>query len=64
MFFLRLCRPTLLDQIEGLPEQYAEEPAVPDPVMAIAEVDRLIAAENGGAIFDHGSGGIVLLRAA
>lgn len=33
-----------LDQIEGLPERYAEEPAVPDPVMAIAEVDRLIAA--------------------
>ena len=24
----------------------------------------VLAAENGGAIFDHGSGGIVLLRAA
>ena len=33
-----------LDQIEGLPERYTEEPAVPDPVMAIAEVDRIIAA--------------------
>jgi len=33
-----------LDQIEGLPERYAEEPAVHDPVMAIAEVDRIIAA--------------------
>jgi len=33
-----------LDQIEGLPERYAEEPAVPDPVMAIAEVDRIITA--------------------
>ena len=33
-----------LDQIEGLPERYAEEPGVPDPVMAIAEVDRIIAA--------------------
>ncbi|GEM_PF-3886608 len=33
-----------LDQIEGLPAKYAEEPQVPDPVMAIAEVDRLIAA--------------------
>ncbi|MYL98655.1 DUF1738 domain-containing protein [Novosphingobium sp. FGD1] len=35
-----------LDQIDGLPEQYAAEPAVPDPVMAIAEVDRLIAASG------------------
>ncbi|MBT0670446.1 DUF1738 domain-containing protein [Novosphingobium profundi] len=35
-----------LDQIEGLPEQYANEPVVPDPVMAIAEVDRLITASG------------------
>ncbi|MBG6119362.1 MULTISPECIES: ArdC family protein [unclassified Sphingobium] len=35
-----------LDQIEGLPEQYAAEPVVPDPVMAIAEVGRLIAASG------------------
>lgn len=35
-----------LDQIEGLPEQYAGDPVVPDPVMAIAEVDRLIAASG------------------
>jgi antirestriction protein ArdC len=35
-----------LDQIEGLPEQYAAEPVLPDPVMAIAEVDRLIAASG------------------
>lgn len=35
-----------LDQIEGLPEQYATEPVVPDPVIAIAEVDRLIAASG------------------
>jgi len=33
-----------LDQIEGLSERYAEEPVIPDPVMAIAEVDRIIAA--------------------
>ncbi|MCC4231586.1 ssDNA-binding domain-containing protein [Sphingobium soli] len=35
-----------LDQIEGLPEQYDAEPVVPDSVMAIAEVDRLIAASG------------------
>ena len=35
-----------LDQIEGLPEQYANEPVVPDPVMAIAEMDRLITASG------------------
>jgi antirestriction protein ArdC len=35
-----------LDQIDGLPGQYAAEPVVPDPVMAIAEVDRLIAASG------------------
>ncbi|MBB3941446.1 antirestriction protein ArdC [Novosphingobium fluoreni] len=35
-----------VDQIEGLPEQYAAEPVLPDPVMAIAEVDRLIAASG------------------
>ncbi|WP_395391193.1 zincin-like metallopeptidase domain-containing protein [Novosphingobium sp. BL-8A] len=33
-----------LDQIEGLPERFDEVEAIPDPVMAIAEVDRLIAA--------------------
>lgn len=33
-----------LDQIDGLPERFEEVDTVPDPVMAIAEVDRLIAA--------------------
>jgi len=28
------------------------------------EVGETLILENGGAIFDHGSGGIVLLRAA
>lgn len=35
-----------LDQIEGLPERFDEVDTVPDPVMAIAEVDRLIAASG------------------
>lgn len=35
-----------LDQIEGLPERFEEVEQAPDPVMAIAEVDRLIAASG------------------
>jgi antirestriction protein ArdC len=35
-----------LDQCEGLPDDLQGETAVPDPVMAIAEVDRLIAASG------------------
>ena len=35
-----------LDQVEGLPERLMAEPGVPDPVMQIAEVDRLIAASG------------------
>ncbi|EIZ77798.1 hypothetical protein WSK_3629 [Novosphingobium sp. Rr 2-17] len=33
-----------LDQCEGLPEELTAAPAVPDPVLAIAEADKLIAA--------------------
>ena len=33
-----------LDQCEGLPEELTSIPALPDPVMAIAEADRVIAA--------------------
>lgn len=33
-----------LDQCEGLPEDMTSTPVVPDPVMAIAEADKLIAA--------------------
>jgi antirestriction protein ArdC len=33
-----------LDQIDGLPERFEEAGTVPDPILAIAEVDRLIAA--------------------
>jgi antirestriction protein ArdC len=33
-----------LDQCEGLPEGLLGEPALPDPVIAIAEADRIIAA--------------------
>ncbi len=41
-----------LDQIEGLPERFEEVDTVPDPVIAIAEVDRLIA--SSGADFRIG----------
>lgn len=43
-----------LDQIDGLPEDLTNVPALPDPVMPIAEVDRLIAAT--GADFRIGGG--------
>ncbi|HUD90745.1 ArdC family protein [Sphingobium sp.] len=43
-----------LDQCEGLPEELTSIPAVPDPVMAIAEADRVIAAT--GADFRIGGG--------
>lgn len=43
-----------LDQIDGLPGDLTHVPALPDPVMAIAEVDRLIAAT--GADFRIGGG--------
>jgi acetate kinase len=34
------------------------------PALKARRTDGTILLENGGAIFDHGSGGIVLLRAA
>lgn len=38
---------------------------IPIPIAATVLVDKgPVDFENGGAIFDHGSGGIVLLRAA
>lgn len=43
-----------LDQINGLPADLTDVPALPDPVMAIAEVDQLIAAT--GADFRIGGG--------
>jgi antirestriction protein ArdC len=43
-----------LDQCEGLPEELTTIPALPDPVLAIAEADRLIAAT--GADFRIGGG--------
>ncbi|WP_188773217.1 ArdC family protein, partial [Novosphingobium endophyticum] len=43
-----------VDQCEGLPDELTSIPALPDPVMAIAEADRVIAAT--GADFRIGGG--------
>jgi len=52
MFFLRLCRPTLLDQCEGLPTEAGVAPSVPDPVMTRIEADIII--KRSGADFRIG----------
>ena len=54
MFSLRLCRPTLLDQCEGLPEDLSHVPELPGPLVSIAEADSLI--RNSGADFRIGGG--------
>ena len=48
---------------EGRRPTLVAAPAAASPELSQRPYRRNFTAENGGAIFDHGSGGIVLLRA-